>query len=162
METRDVATKLKVYGAFSLLIAAICVCAWFALVEADSALRTRDETVTIDSNRHVAVIILKPVITSVPLPTPDSDLEGAGDHIAEAVVYSNQGRREAALRALDLAQAVALRALTRRAAAEKVSEKLNLILREMERARLNIARGRFDAASLTLSQLDQQLDAAAF
>jgi hypothetical protein len=162
MEARDLATRLKLCGAFFLSIAAIWAFARIAMILTSQALRTTDETVTLDSSRHAAAMLLPPVISKKPLPASDSDLEVTGDHIAEAVVYSNQGQRDAALRALDLAQTVAWRALARSAIKDKVREKLKLILREMDQARLNINRGRYGAASLALRKLDQQLDAGAF
>ena len=116
---------------------------------------------TLDSNRHTTATST-PVISSAPLPAADRDLEVIGDHIAEAIIYLNRGRRETALRALDQAQTKTRRALTRRPITEKVNERLKLTLRETEQARGAIARGRLSAAALALRKLARQLDANAY
>jgi len=121
------------------------------------ALRKTDETVTLDSNRHIAAIS-PPAIYSAPLPAADSDLEIVGDQIAKAIVHLNRGRREAALRALDQAQTVSRRALASRPITDTVNDRLKLALRETEQARLQIARGKPGVAVLALRKLARQLD----
>ena len=157
-----VATKLKIVGGCGLAIAAIGLCARLAFVVTLRTLRKTDETVTLDSNRHILAAISPPVISASPLPATDGDLEVIGDHIAEAVVHLNQGRREAALRALDQAQAVTRRAMTRRPITDRASERLKLTLREMEQAQSIITRGKLGTAAIALRKLDRQLDASAF
>src|SRR5262249_56052448 len=117
------------------------------------------ETATIAPNPHSTRATSPPVISASPLPATDGDLEVIGDHIAEAVVHLNQGRREAALRALDQAQTAARRAMMRRPITDKASERLKLTLREMEQARSMITRGKLGPAALALRKLDRQLDA---
>ena len=156
------ATRLKICGGCGLAIVAIGLCARLALVVTSHTLRKTDETVTLDSNRHVIAAIPPPVISASPLPATDGDLEVIGDHIAEAVVHLNQGRREAALRALDQAQTATRRAMMRRPITDKASERLKLTLREMEQARSIITRGKLGAAAVALRKLDRQLDASAF
>jgi hypothetical protein len=93
------------------------------------------------------------------LPEADSDLEIVGDQIAKAIVHLKNERREAALRALDQAQTVSRHALASRTNADNVNERLKLALRETERARLQITRGKSVAAALALRKLARQLDA---
>jgi hypothetical protein len=138
-----------------LAIAAVWLC---ARIVTSRALRKTDETVTLDSNRHIATPS-PPAIYSAPLPEADSDLEIVGDQIAKAIVHLNRGRREAALRAIDQAQTVSRRALASRPITDKVNERLKLALRETEQARLQIARGKPSVAALALRKLARQLDA---
>ena len=160
MKPHNLPTRLKVFGGCALAIAAVWLCVRLAFFATSRALRNTDETVTLDSNRHTTAIS-PPVISSEPLPAADRDLESIGDHIAAAIVYLNRGRRETALRALDQAQTIARRAMSRQPITEKVNERLKLTLREMEQARGAIARGRLSAAALTLRKLTRQLDANA-
>jgi hypothetical protein len=155
MRARDLVSKFKIVGGCALAIAAIWLC---ALIVTSRALRKTDETVTLDSNRHI-VAVPPPAISSAPLPEADSDLENVGDQIAKAIVHLNRGRREAALRALDQAQTASRRALEQRPTTDKVNERLKLALRETEQARLQIARGKSGAAALALRKLARQLDA---
>lgn len=161
MKAHNLTTRLKICGGCALVIAAVWLCVRLAFFATSRALRKADETVTLDSNRHTAATS-PPVISSAPLPAADRDLEVIGDHIAEAIIYLNRGRRETALRALDQAQTKARRALTRRPITEKVNERLKLTLRETEQARGAIARGRLSAAALALRKLARQLDANAY
>jgi len=155
MRARDLASKLKIIGGCALAIIAVWLC---ALIVTSRALRKTDETVTIDSNRHIAANS-PPAISSAPLPAADSDLEIVGDQIAKAIVHLNRGRREAAMRALNQAQTASRRALDRHPNTDKVNERLKLALRETEQARLQIARGKSGAAALALRKLARQLDA---
>src|SRR5262249_10993613 len=120
------------------------------------------ETATIAPNPHSTRATSPPVISASPLPATDGDLEVIGDHIAEAVVHLNQGRREAALRALDQAQAVTRRAMTRRPITDRARERLKPSLREMEQAPPIIRVGKLGTAAVALRKLDRQLDASAF
>jgi hypothetical protein len=153
MGAQDVIGKLKIIGGCALAIAAVWIC---ALIVTSLALRKTDETVTVDSNRHISS---PPAISSAPPPQADSDLEVVGDQIAKAIVHLNRGRREAALRALDQAQTVSRRALANHQSADTVNERLKLALRETEQARLQIAHGKPGAAAIALRKLARQLDA---
>lgn len=155
MKARDLIGKLKIIGGCALVIAAVWFC---ALIVTSRALRKHGETVTVDSNRHIATVS-PPAISSAPPPAADSDLEIVGDQIAKAIVHLNRGRREAALRALDQAQNASRRALESRPITDKINERLKLALRETEQARLLIARGKHIAAALALRKLAHQLDA---
>jgi len=158
MKAHDLAPRLKIIGGCALAIAAVWLCAQLALIVTSRALRKTDETVTLDPGRR-SVPPSPPVISSAPLPAADGDLEVIGDRVAEAIIYLNHGRREAALRALDQAQTASRRALTSRPITDKVNEKLKLALREIEQARLQITRGK-PGAALTLRKLSRQLDSA--
>ena len=93
------------------------------------------------------------------MPLADGDLEIIGDHIAEAIVYLNHGRRESALRALDQAQTASRHALTSHPTTDKINERLKLTLRETEQSRVAISRGKIGAAVFALRKLARQLDA---
>jgi hypothetical protein len=155
MRARDLANKFKTIGGSVLAIAAVWLC---ALIVTSRSLRKTDETVTVDSSRHITAVS-PPAISQSPLPVADSDLEIVGDQIAKAIVHLNRGRREAALRALDQAQTASRRALAQRPTTDKINERLKLALRETEQARLQIARGKPVAAGLALRKLAHQLDA---
>ncbi len=169
MKAHDLATRLKarlkarlkICGSGVLALAVIWMCVQLAFIATSRALRKTDETVTLDYNRHTNATS-PPVISTAPAPAADSDLEVIGDHIAEAIVYLNRGRREAALRALDQAQTESRRALTRRPITDKLNERLKLALRETDQTRGAIARGKLVAATIALRKLARQLDANAF
>jgi hypothetical protein len=148
-------SKLKIISGCALAMAAVWLC---ALIMTSRALRKADETVTLDSNRHITVNS-PPAISSAPTPEADSDLEIVGDQVAKAIVHLNRGRRDSALRALDQAQTASRRAIASRPITDNVNERLKLALRETEQARLLIARGKPGAAALALRKLAHQLDA---
>lgn len=155
MKERDLIGKLNMIGGCALAIAAVWLC---ARIVTSRALRKIDETVTLDSNRHIAGIS-PPAISSAPLPLADGDLEMVGDQIAKAIIHLNRGRREAALRSLAQAQTASRRALANHQVTDMINERLKLALRETEQARLQIARGKPGAAALVLRKLARQLDA---
>ena len=113
---------------------------------------------TTEASRPVAISAGNLVISSVPVPAPDREVEAAGDRIAEAAVYLRHRRGDRALRALAQARAVARRALDERARRGVANEQLSALPAELERARLVIERGDFASAARALDRLDQQLD----
>jgi hypothetical protein len=122
------------------------------------ATRYVEETVTTDASRSSAIPPgAEPIAIAPSLPARDADIEAAGDHIAEAITYLNARRREAALRALNQAEAAMNRALHARASDDQARATLHATLKDLDAATRAIQRGAPDA-SRQLIALNKTID----
>lgn len=120
-----------------------------------------DETVTIDSSRHVVIPTGTPVASTRTLPVQERDVETAGDRIAEATMYLKKKQTAAALRALHQAQAATNHALAARAPNGGGDKELVTTVNELAATERAIQRGALDDATRQLNALINKLDALA-
>jgi signal transduction protein with GAF and PtsI domain len=124
-------------------------------------MRPVEEIVTTDASRSSALPPgAQPVAIQPDLPERDPDIEAAGDRIAEAITYLNTRRRdrhEAALRALNQAEAALNRALRTRSDDDRLRNPLRSVLKDLDTAERAVQRGSSDAAK-QLSALNKNLD----
>lgn len=139
-------------------LAACCLAAPVVVALSSCSSKPVVETVTTDSGRRSTIPAATPVVYAHPLPTPDRDVETAGDAIAEATVHLNKRQSAAALRALLKARAAATRALDQRTQHNIPGEALIATLRELDSAERNIQRGALPDARLQLISINRQLD----
>ena len=130
------------------LVFTLCAC----------APRYVEETVTTDASRSSAIPPgAEPIAIAPTLPARDADIEAAGDRIAEAITYLNSRRREAALRAMNQAEAAMNRALHARAGDDQARAALHATLKDLDAATRAIQRGAPDA-SRQLIALNKTID----
>jgi hypothetical protein len=105
-----------------------------------------EETVTTDASRSSAIPPgVEPLAIEPSLPARDADIEAAGDRIAEAITYLNARRREAALHALNQAEAAMNRALHARSSDDQARITLHAALKDLDTAERAVTRGASDA-----------------
>lgn len=120
-----------------------------------------EETVTIDSSRHVVIPTGTPLASTRKLPVQERDVETAGDRIAEATMYLKKKQKASALRALHQAQAATNHALAARAPDGGGVKELMTTAYELAAAEHAIQRGALDDAARQLNALNNKLDALA-
>src|SRR2546423_5295558 len=127
----------------------VAFCFGISLVCGQSSCATPyvEETVTTDASRSSAIPPGAEAVAVAPsLPTRDPDIEAAGDRIAEAITYLNARRREAALHALNQAEAAMNRALHARSGDDQARTTLHAALKDLDTADRAITRGASDAS----------------
>lgn len=129
------------------------------LFEVGRAPKQIEETVTIDSTRHVVIPTGTLVASTRTLPVQERDVEVAGDRIAEATMYLKKRQTAAALRALHQAQTATNHALAARGFKVGGKEELLTIANELVAVEHTIQRGTLDDAVRQLNALDNKLDA---
>ena len=137
---------------------ALCFSISLACSQSSCAKPYVEETVTTDASRSSAIPPIAEAVAIEPsLPTRDPDIEAAGDRIAEALTYLNSRRREAALHALNQAEAAIHRALHARSAEDQARTTLHSALKDLDTAERALARGAPDA-SRQLIALNKAID----
>lgn len=143
----------------ALRVLSFCVLVWFGL--AGCASHPVQEIVTTDASRSSALPAgAEPLALAPKLPVRDPDIEVAGDRIAEALVYLNthrRDRREAALRALNQAEAAMGRAINARSQDDQLRTALRAALKDLDAAERAVGRGAPDATK-QLADLNNNLD----
>jgi hypothetical protein len=138
------------------MIGVSIVYVWFALAGAPKQI---EETVTIDSTRHMVIPAGTLVASTRTLPVQERNVEAAGDCIAEATVYLKNRQTAAALRALHQAQAATNHALATRRSKGTDDKDLLTIANELVAVEHAIQKGALDDAARQLNALDNKLDA---
>lgn len=147
---------LFVWGALAL-----CAVFLFGLTISACLSHPVEETVTTDVSRSSAVPPgTPPKEFNTNLPQKDADIEAAGDRIAEAITRLNsrhRERREAALRALNQAEAALNRAQRSKAADTQSYAAIRSALKDLDAAERAVQRGAPDAVK-QLAALNRSLD----
>lgn len=139
-------------------LAAFCIGISLVCGQSSCAKPYVEETVTTDASRSSAIPPGAEAVAIAPtLPTRDPDIEAAGDRIAEAITYLNSRRREAALHALNQAEAAVNRALHARASEDPAHTTLHNALKDLDTAERALTRGAPDA-SKQLKALNKAID----
>jgi len=118
-----------------------------------------DETVAIDSSRHVVIPTATPVVLARELPIQEREIEVIGDHIAETALCLKKKQTGAALRALHQAEIAANRAVTMPGRSGLDEKKLLIIVGELESSERAIQRGSLEDALKQLDVSERKLDA---
>ena len=119
-----------------------------------------EETITVQPNKN-SIIPLSAAPVGNGLPIADPDIEAAGDHLAEAVVYLQRRQSEPALNALMQARAATDRAM-RRKADTGVKDQLLASSAEIDSARELIRRGKIGTATRELEAVNQKLESVSY
>lgn len=117
-----------------------------------------EETVTVRSPRQSTGSSVAPRVSTSPLPVRNSDVEKAGDLIAEATLSLRQRNSIAALHSASLAETEIKRALDETGQNATTHAELVSTLDDLETARAAIRRGMFDDAIRRLGELNKKLD----
>ena len=119
-----------------------------------------EETITVQPNTNTIIPLTAPAVGNG-LPVADPDIEAAGDHLAEAVVYLQRRQSEPALNALMQARAATDRAM-RRKADTRVKDQLLASSAEIDSARELIRRGKIGTATRELEAVNQKLESVSY
>ena len=139
-------------------VAAFCIGISLVCSQFSCAKPYVEETVTTDASRSSAIPPGAEAVAIAPtLPTRDPDIEAAGDRIAEAITYLNARRREAALHALNQAEAAMNRALHARANDDPAHITLHNALKDLDTAERALTHGAPDT-SRQLNALNKAID----
>jgi len=148
----------------------LCCCALAVCLSYSCTSHHVEETVTIDVNRLSALPSrVQTIAVSPDLPARDPDVEKAGDRIAAAITLLNTSKRRggapsrtnAALRALDQAEAALGRVLREKKYPDSVHDTLRAVIHDLNATERVIARGAFDEAIKELDAIDKRLDTIA-
>jgi hypothetical protein len=133
-----------------------------ALLAAQSSCSQRrvEETVTVDAGRLSSLVAnAQPVAVDPQLPDRDADIEGAGDHVAEAITRLKRRQSAAALTALAQAESALNRALRTESRTEDEREAVRETLKGLDTTERNIQRGALTEAATQLVALNRKVDA---
>lgn len=120
-----------------------------------------DETVAIDSSRHVVTPTGTPVAITRELPLQERDVEVVGDRIAETSLYLKKRQTAAALKALRQAEMATNHALAARMHNGGGDKELVTTLSELEAAERAVQHGGLDDAIRQLNAIERKLDGVA-